>query len=183
MMGSVDVTTSQELVLDDGRHLRLRPLEPSDERAYRRFVASLSTRSQYYRFFSPRQCLTEGEIRHFLHVDHDRREAIAVLDGDEIVGIGRYDQVATRPSDAEVAFVVRDEYQGRGIAPRLLDELASVARPRGIRHFTATVLADNRRMLKVFARSDWLAGRRLEDGAVAVTLDIDRPNAQASGKA
>jgi RimJ/RimL family protein N-acetyltransferase len=175
----------EHVALPDGRRLLLRPLLVSDDRAYRLFVRTLSARSQYYRFFSPRRDLSEREIDHFLHVDYlDRLALVAVHrrgedgdgeDEDEIVAVARYDRASAEPDEAEVAFIVRDDFQGQGIAPRLLRLLAVVARRRGIRRFAATVLPDNQRMLKVFAASGWLTGRRLEDGIIVVSLDIDRP--------
>jgi RimJ/RimL family protein N-acetyltransferase len=163
----------EPIVLSDGRRLRLRPLLPADEAAYRRFVASISMRSQYYRFFSPRRSLTEREIDRFLHMDQvDRLALVAVDDSGELVAVARYDRSSTDPAAAEVAFVVRDDHQGRGLGPVLLRHLASAAAPHGITRFEATVLPDNQPMLKVFARSGWLAHRRLEDGAITVTLDL-----------
>jgi RimJ/RimL family protein N-acetyltransferase len=167
-------SVDEPLVLTDGRRLRLRPLLPSDEAAYRRFVASISPRSQYYRFFSPRRTLTEREIDRFLHMDHVDRLALAAEDeaAGELVAVARYDRSATEPAAAEVAFVVRDDHQGRGLGPQLLAHLAAAARPNGITRFEASVLPDNQPMLKVFGRSGWLTHRRLEDGAIMVAMDL-----------
>jgi RimJ/RimL family protein N-acetyltransferase len=170
---SAPPAVDEPVLLTDGRRLRVRPLLPADEPAYRRFVAAVSPRSQYYRFFSPRPSLTEREIDRFLHDDHVSRLALVAEDeatGD-LVAVARYDRTGD-PAAAEVAFVVRDDHQGRGLGPQLLHHLAAAARPNGIERFEAAVLPDNQPMLKVFARSGWLARRRLEDGAVVVTLDL-----------
>jgi RimJ/RimL family protein N-acetyltransferase len=194
-MASRPPQIEQHVTLPDGRGILLRPLLVTDERAYRLFVATLSARSQYYRFFSARRDLTEREIDHFLHVDYvDRLALVAVhrpSDGEragdgEIVAVSRYDRTGDDPLAAEVAFIVRDDFQGRGIAPHLLRLMAVAAHRQGIRRFVATVLPDNVRMLKVFAATGWVTARRLEDGAIAVTLDIDRPEARVypeTGKA
>jgi RimJ/RimL family protein N-acetyltransferase len=170
------------MTLPDGRRLRLRPLLVDDEPAYRRFVRSLSRRSQYYRFFSPRLDLTEREISHFLHVDYLDRMALVAVDDGEIVAVSRYDRTGDDPGAGEVAFVVRDDVQGMGVAPRLLRLMAVAAHQQGIRRFEATVLPDNQPMLKVFARSGWLVHRTLENGAITITLDIDRPEVEAGAQ-
>jgi GNAT superfamily N-acetyltransferase len=165
----------EPVALPDGREIRLRALLPSDEPAYRGFVATVSARSQYYRFFSPRRSLSEQEIDHFLHVDHVDRVALVATDGPDIVAVARYDRDTTDPTKAEVAFIVRDDYQRQGITPRLLRHLATVARGNGMSHLVATVLPDNQAMLKVFAATGWVTSRRFEDGAIHIVMVI--PNA------
>jgi RimJ/RimL family protein N-acetyltransferase len=160
------------VILRDGRRIRLRPLLVTDEPAYRRFVETVSPRSQYYRFFTPRRRLSEQEIDHFLRVDHADREALVATHDGEIVAVARYDRVAEDPTAAEVAFIVRDDFQGQGIAPRLLRLLAGLAPAHGIRHLVATVLPDNTPMLKVFAATGWVGSRRFEDGAIAIDMAI-----------
>jgi RimJ/RimL family protein N-acetyltransferase len=160
------------VTLPDGRSIRIRPLLGSDEAAYRGFVATVSPRSQYYRFFTPRRVLTEREIDHFLHVDHTDREALVAVHGSDIVAVARYDRDSDDPAAAEVAFIVRDDFQRQGIAPRLLQVMAGLAGTRGIHRLHASVLPDNTGMLKVFANTDWVTSRRFEDGAIAVTMTL-----------
>jgi RimJ/RimL family protein N-acetyltransferase len=174
------------LDLDDGRTVHLRPLVPTDDPAYRLFAASLSAESIYYRFFSPRNTLTEREIDHFLHVDYLDRFAVVAVDGDKIVGVGRYDRphpvessgatgdVSAAADAAEVAFVVADDYQGHGIAGEMLRVLARAARRNGITRFVASVLPDNHKMLQVFADSGWVVERHLEDGVIDIALALTR---------
>jgi GNAT superfamily N-acetyltransferase len=135
-------------------------------------VDTVSPRSQYYRFFSPRRSLSEQEIDHFLHVDHVDRVALVAIHGPEIVAVARYDRDTANPGAAEVAFIVIDDFQRQGIAPRLLRHLATVARGNGMTHLVATVLPDNQPMLKVFAETGWVTSRRFEDGAIAVVMAI-----------
>lgn len=176
-----------ELVTRTGELVQFRPLVPDDDLAYRAFAEGLSPESIYYRFFSPRNRLTEHEIDHFLHVDYVDRFAIAAVAGDRIVAIGRYDRAGAAaldlsPSrrDAEVAFVVADDYQGNGIATQLLRSLARAARPHGIERFVAAVLPDNHRMLQVFADSGWVVDRHFEDGVIQIALAITRGASSAS---
>ena len=182
------------LDLGDGRTVHLRPLVPDDDPAYRLFAASLSAESIYYRFFSPRNTLTEREIDHFLHVDYCDRFAVVAVDGDKIVGVGRYDRSLHAPPDpsatsttsttgttiaanadaAEVAFVVADDYQGHGIAGEMLRVLARAARRNGMSRFVASVLPDNHKMLQVFADSGWVVERHFEDGVIDIALALNR---------
>jgi RimJ/RimL family protein N-acetyltransferase len=173
--------TAETIVLDDGRKLVVRPLLLSDEVAYRAFTQAVSPEATYYRFFSAKPHLTEREIDHFLRIDHVDREALVAVHGPDVVAVARYDRLAGTDT-AEVAFIVRDDFQGHGLAPRLLRLLAAEARRHGIHRFHATVLPDNHPMLRVFARSGWQTNLWLEDGAVALTLDIDRSEVQL-GKA
>jgi RimJ/RimL family protein N-acetyltransferase len=166
------------VTLPDGRPIRLRPLLATDEAAYRRFVATVSPRSQYYRFFTPRRVLTEREIDHFLHVDHNDREALVAVHGPEIVAVARYDRDGEDAAAAEVAFIVSDDFQRQGIAPRLLQVMAGLAYAKGIHRLHASVLPDNTGMLKVFAKSGWVTSRRFEDGAIAIVMTLPESDSQ-----
>ncbi len=156
-----------------GATIHLRPITHDDDPAYREFALSLSPEAIYYRFFSPRSKLTEAEIAHFLTVDYTNRLAIVALDAGRIVGVGRYDRV-DETTDAEVAFIVNDGYQGYGIASTMLRLLARAGRRHGITRLLASVLPDNKKMLGVFASSGWLISRHFEEGVIEVALDIER---------
>jgi len=170
---------AEDVALRDGRRVALRPLLAEDEPAYRRFVGAVSDEAQYYRFFSPRRSLSEQEIAHFVHVDYHDRLAIVAVVGDDIVGIARYDRERD-PGLAEVAFILLDEYQGFGLAGRMLQLLATGARRNAIHRFTASVLPDNQKMLRVFTKSGLLLHRHFVDGIVEVTMrvDLDEPDPQ-----
>ena len=101
----------------------------------------LSDESVYLRFFSPVPRPTAVQLERLTNVDfHDRMVLVAEL-GDEIVAIARYDRCGD--GEAEVAFTVDDEQQGRGLATLLLEHLAVVARGNGIHVFLADTLSDN----------------------------------------
>jgi GNAT superfamily N-acetyltransferase len=85
--------------------------------------------------------------------------------------VARYDRLPESDA-AEVAFVVADEFQGRGVGGLLLRNLAAIARARGIARFVADTLSDNRRMLRTFQRSGFPTTRSRADGVERVTLDI-----------
>ena len=160
-----------DVVLADGGTVHVRPIEPSDAQRYRSFHSGLSSDSLYYRYFSPKPRLTEAEVVRFTTVDMTDRVALVALLGDEIVADARYDRWLGK-DEAEVAFMVADEHQGRGLSTLLLEHLAAIARLNGIARFTAEVLADNRAMLAVFARAGWPMTRALDSGIVDVVFDI-----------
>ncbi len=83
-----------------------------------------------------------------------------------------YDSAAGTPRRAEVAFTVEEDYHGQGIAGRLLRHLARIGRGKGVAHFEAEVLAQNKAMLAVFSRSGLPMGKRIESGTAHVTLDL-----------
>src|SRR5690606_11788385 len=107
--------------------------------------------SRYLRFFAPMPRLSPRDLERFTHVDHDDRVAFVVLVGQEIIAVGRYDRIDAR--SAEVAFNVSDHRQRTGLASVLLEHLAAAARERGINRFTAEVLPENTKMLKVFTET------------------------------
>ena len=126
-----------------GRRLRLRLLERGDADLIRRFYGRLSSETIYRRFLSPITLPNEALVRRLVDIDHHDRDALIALDGDGIAGIARY---GTAPSGShEVAVVVADDLQGRGLGSLLLKRLAHIARLRGIASFHATMLGDNRR--------------------------------------
>jgi GNAT superfamily N-acetyltransferase len=90
---------------------------------------------------------------------------------DDVVGVARYEPT-DRPDTVEVAFVVQDGWQNRGLGTVLLGDLLRVAAARGIRRFRAWVLADNTRMLDLLNRFTTITERKLEHGVVEVTFAI-----------
>jgi acetyl coenzyme A synthetase (ADP forming)-like protein len=161
-----------DVVLLDGGTAHVRPIRPDDGSALVAFHERLSQDTVYSRFFSAKPRLSAAEVEHFTHVDHDARVALVAELGDRIVGVARYDRMA-RERDAEVAFVVADEHQGRGIATVLLEHLASAGRERGITRFVAQTLPGNRQMLEVFRAAGFDETMRYSDGVVHVELAIE----------
>jgi acyl-CoA synthetase (NDP forming)/RimJ/RimL family protein N-acetyltransferase len=160
-----------DVVLSDGGTAHLRPIRPADAELLRVFYARLSPESIYYRFFSPRPKLTDREVEHFTTVDHQSRAALIATIGGEMIAVVRYDRI--KESEAEVAFLVEDAHQGRGLGTVLLEHIAAAARERGVRRFIADVLPDNRRMIKVFREAGYEAEQKFEDGAIRLTLDLE----------
>lgn len=150
-----------DVVLTDGGAVHIRPIRSDDAGAHRAFFARQSKQSVYNQFFGPRKELSEREVAHFTTVDFRDRMAFVVFVGEDMIAVGRYDRIA-RTDEAEVAFAVSDEHQGRGLATLLLEYLATYAAGEGILQFAADTLIDNRRMLGVFRA----AGFRREGGPI-----------------
>jgi acyl-CoA synthetase (NDP forming)/GNAT superfamily N-acetyltransferase len=167
-----------DVVLRDGRTARLRPIRPTDGERLADFHRSLSAETVYYRFFAPYPELTERDVTRFTTVDHADRVAFVAMTGDQIIGVGRYDRVDER--DAEVAFVIRDAHQGRGLGSVLLEHLAAAARERGVRRFVAEVLPTNRRMLSTFEEAGYHPSHKMEDGVVSLAFDLEPTESSVS---
>jgi RimJ/RimL family protein N-acetyltransferase len=131
----------------------IRPIRPSDAALLAEGMRRLSPESVRRRFLAPRSKLTSRELRYLTEVDGCRHYAlVAVLADDpgELVGVGRWVRLDDRPATAEVAITVGDPYQGQGIGKQLGLALADAARARGIKRFTATMLADNEPAHRLF---------------------------------
>ncbi|NUU24394.1 MAG: GNAT family N-acetyltransferase [Streptomycetaceae bacterium] len=172
-----------DVVLRDGATAHLRPVGPQDGDRLVDFYARVSDESKYLRFFTPYPRLSPRDVRHFTHHDWIDRVGLGLFVGGEMVAIVRYDRIGPdgravrtgpqgRSSTAEVAFLVQDDQQGRGVASVLLEHIAAVARERGIRRFVADVLPTNRRMMKVFTEAGYTQQSAFEDGVVRLTLDL-----------
>ncbi|THA74720.1 GNAT family N-acetyltransferase [Streptomyces sp. A0642] len=174
-----------DVVLRDGGTARIRPITTGDAERLVSFYEQVSDESKYYRFFAPYPRLSAKDVHRFTHHDYVDRVGLAVTVGGEFIATVRYDRInaqgrpATAPADeAEVAFLVQDAHQGRGVASALLEHIAAVARERGIRRFAAEVLPANNKMIKVFRDAGYTQQRSFEDGAVHLTLDLE-PTAES----
>jgi acyl-CoA synthetase (NDP forming)/GNAT superfamily N-acetyltransferase len=160
-----------DVVAADGGTVHLRPITPADADGLNGLMERSSDQTRYYRFFGPLKRLSDRELHRFTHVDHDTRVAFVVLLGEQVVAVGRYDRLPGTV-DAEVAFLVEDAHQGRGLGSVLLEHLAAAGRERGIERFVAEVLAQNSRMVRVFRDAGYRAERSFEDGVVHLTFPI-----------
>ena len=136
------------------------------------FIARLSPQTIYYRFFTEHPRLGPAERERFTVVDYVERVAFVALLGDEIVAVGRYDQLPNTPV-AEVAFVVDDDQHGRGLGSILLEHLAAAARERGLRRFEAEVLTANIKMIRVFRDAGYRIEREVDGDSMRLAFDIE----------
>ncbi|MFD8386310.1 GNAT family N-acetyltransferase [Streptomyces sp. NPDC059679] len=169
-----------DVVLRDGGTARIRPITADDAQRLVSFYERVSDESKYYRFFAPYPRLSDRDVHRFTHHDYVDRVGLAATVGDEFIATVRYDRIdghglpSTAPADeAEVAFLVQDAHQGRGVASALLEHIAAVARERGIRRFAAEVLPANTKMIKVFTDAGYTQKRSFEDGVVRLEFDLE----------
>ncbi len=160
-----------DVVAADGATVHIRPITPADADALLGLHARSSERTRYLRFFSPYPRVSDKDLFRFTNVDHCARVALVVLLGEDIIAVGRYERLADR-DEAEVAFLVEDAHQGRGLGSVLLEHLAAAAQERGVRRFVAEVLAENRRMISIFRNAGYQPSRSYDEGVVHLAFDI-----------
>lgn len=175
------MTTDREswaapVVLADGDSAYVRAIRPDDAADLLAFHERQPRENLYRRFFSPKPTLTRTELRHFTEVDFVNRVALVLEVRGVFAAWASYERWPGRP-DADVAFMVDDVHQGKGIATLLLEHLAVIAHTNGVERFTADVLADNRPMLGVFARAGWPVRRHFESGVIDLEFTLDNTEA------
>ena len=172
----------QELVhcvtTQDGGRVFIRPIRPEDAGRPIDLYDRLSRHTAYQRFFTIMKRLPPDWARMLANVDYVKRLALVAEAetprGLELVGVARYEPT-DRPDIVEVAFVVQDGWQGKGLGTVLLHDLLHAAEARGIRRFCAYVLADNSRMLDLIARFTTIVDRKIEMGVAEVTFTPRTP--------
>jgi GNAT superfamily N-acetyltransferase len=152
-----------------------RPVKPTDEALEREFFYSLSDESIYYRFFNLVKAMPHEKIQPMVNIDYREEMGIVGLIGEpgdeEMVAIGRF---KNDPSDnmSEVAFLVRDDWQNRGIGSYLMGKLIEIAQEMGIEGFKAEVLAENKKMLHVFHKCGYPIHSRLDEGSYFIVINF-----------
>jgi acetyltransferase len=141
----------EEVALADGRRLRLRPIRPEDEPALVAAFRQLSPEAVRLRFFAPLKELTHQAAARLTQIDYDREMAFLLLDGKELLGVGR---LAADPGfeQAEFALVVASDRQGHGYGTLLLDHVLRYAKARGVKRVVGHVLRENHKMLELTKR-------------------------------
>lgn len=173
------------VTLRDGVRVQLRPIRPEDQARLIELYDRLSRHSAYQRFFTVMRRLPPDWAKLLATVDYRRRLALVAEHegphGPELLGVGRYEPT-DREDTAEVAFVVQDGWQNRGLGTILFQSVLEAAVARGIRRFVAYVLADNLRMHDLIRRFADIEQRKIEQGVVEIvftprpgTTDSPRP--------
>lgn len=163
-------------LLNDGTQINFRPIHPTDEPRMRDLFYALSQQTMYYRFMSFRRVVPRREIQEFVYIDH-RNDVTVVATlpeahGEEIIAVGSY-YLDPKSNMAEVAFVVHDKWQNRGIGTSMLRYLIRIARRNGIRGFTAEVLTDNKAMQAVFNKSNCKIKTRFTGNVISFEMAFD----------
>ncbi|WP_343964994.1 GNAT family N-acetyltransferase, partial [Kribbella koreensis] len=159
-----------DALASDGSVVHLRPIRRDDEAALMAINHRLSDRSVYLRFFGLSRLTADEHTRHLVEADpaHGHVALVAEVDG-VVAGVASYEPM--RADEAEMAFLIDDTVHGRGLGTLLLEQLAAVARERGIRHLHADTLAENAPMLRVFLDSGFREVHKLDSGLVELSLD------------
>jgi GNAT superfamily N-acetyltransferase len=165
-----------EMILSGGTQVFFRSIRPTDESAVKDLLFALSRETVYYRFMSGAVKFTPPSIQDFVFIDHRKDVCIAgatpETHGDLIVAVGRY-YLDPGSNHAEVAFVIRDDWQGRGIGKFLFHHLATIAKRNGIAGFTAETLGDNKRMRAIFNKSGMKVQSDMKEGVVSYKMDFE----------
>ncbi|WP_026917758.1 bifunctional GNAT family N-acetyltransferase/acetate--CoA ligase family protein [Gordonia shandongensis] len=171
-----------DVLASDGGVVHLRPIVPEDADRLVAFHDGLSERTRYMRYFGPTPTLPPREVVRMTTVDYRNRVALLAFLGDEVIAMGLYEGLAQdgKPTSAEVAFVVADAHQGRGLGPILLEHLAGAAAENGFARFEAEVLSENPNMVAVFRDAGYQVSRAFDGSTVHVEFLIDPTEALLS---
>jgi len=162
----------------DGLKVRFRAIRPSDEEEMRRLFYRFSSEAVYYRYFVPLKAMPHDRMQKYVNVDYSRNISIVGLVGEPgagtIIAEARYAALPDRPY-ADTAFIVDENYQGKGIATYLLDMLIRIARERGMHGIVADVLPNNTAMRKVYEKAPYSlkATRKTDYYNLTITFDQD----------
>jgi len=162
----------QGVTLRNGAAVRLRPIHPDDAPRLMALCQRLTPRTVYQRFFSIRRRRPE-EAHAFANVNYRQRMAVVAevdVEGEpQLIGVARYG-----PSDegttADIGLVVADGWQGLGLGSLLLEEILRAGEERGIHQFSADVLTENRRVLRLLARHTAITRRTVDSGVTSVVF-------------
>lgn len=173
VVGSQEIATS--FLLEDGNLVSFRAIHPTDEPRIRELFYGVSAETLYTRFMSRIKWISREQVRDFVYIDHRTEVAIVgtvpEAHGDSIIAVGRY-YLDPHTNRAEVAFIVHDAWQNRGIGSFLLKHLITTAKRNGIRGFSAEVLRENKAMQIVFQHSGCKVSSQLKGDVYYFELDF-----------
>ena len=177
MVGMNAADAAEAVRLRDGTELFLRPIRPDDAPRLRALHSRLSPESIYLRFLGPHPVLTEEDAGRLATVDYRHTMAIVAVrkngEDEAILGVARYAAVDPKSLDeAEVAIVVEDAYQGRGLGTLLMRRLIDYARRQGVAAFSAEITAGNERVMRFIRRSGLTTERSLDGGVWHIRVNV-----------
>lgn len=165
-------------IFKGGLEVRFRAIKPSDEEEMRRLFYRFSDQAVYYRYFSPIKTMPHARMQEYVNVDCNSTISIVGLVGEQpeehVIAEARYVKHKSRPAYADLAFVVDEKVQGVGVATYLYRMLARLAKERGLKGFTADVLASNKGMMKVFEKGGFPFQANMEQGVFGLTIPFER---------
>ncbi|MDO8282586.1 MAG: GNAT family N-acetyltransferase [Thermodesulfovibrionia bacterium] len=186
MAANADGPSIIRVILRDGQSLKVRPITHEDKEKLKDLFYRLSPQTRYLRFGYMKSYVSDQELDYFTVIHPPDTYAYVALTGEEkeehIVGVGRWFLTPDK-STAEIAFVVEDTIQIRGIGTALLEQLADAAAKYRIKHFIARVLPENTRMLEVFEESGFSISKRIHEGAYELIFNLEEQEEYAKRQA
>jgi acyl-CoA hydrolase/RimJ/RimL family protein N-acetyltransferase len=161
--------------LRDGTEIFFRPVKPTDEAAMSEMLYSLSEASVRTRFMTQTMTFPHKDVQQLTNIDY--RQDLSIVgtvpgvSGEHVVAIAQY-YLDPKTKAAEVAFIVQDEWQKKGMGTLLLDYLTQIARQRGVKRFYAKVLPNNKPMLAVFHSSGYEVNTEFDGDVYSITYDL-----------
>jgi acyl-CoA hydrolase/RimJ/RimL family protein N-acetyltransferase len=163
--------------LKDGTEIFFRPIKPTDEPAFAKMLYSLSEESVRTRYMTRTVAFPHKDIQQLTNIDYKKDLAIVGVvpgvSGEEIVAIAQY-FLDPKTQAAEVAFLVQDEWQQKGMGTFLLEYVTKIARQRGVKRFYAKVLPNNKPMLAIFHNSGFKVNTEFDGDVYSITYDLTK---------
>jgi RimJ/RimL family protein N-acetyltransferase len=163
--------------LRDGTEIFFRPVKPTDEAALSEMLYSLSDESVRKRYMAHTVAFPHKQVQQLTNIDYLQNLAIVGtvpgVSGEQIVAIAQY-FLDPKTQAAEVAFIVQDEWQQKGMGTFLLDYITKTAKKRGVKRFYAKVLPSNKPMLSIFYNSGYKVNTEFDGEAYSITYDLDQ---------
>lgn len=161
--------------LKDGTEIYFRPIKPTDEPALSEMLYSLSRATVHYRYLTQSMTFPHKDVQQLTHVDFQHDMTIVGVvpgpSGEDIVAIAQY-FLDPMTLSAEVAFLVQDEWQQKGMGSHLLNTITSIAKGRGVKKFYAKVLPDNKPMLQLFYNSGYAINTEFDGEVYSIDYDL-----------
>jgi len=165
-----------DAVFKGGLQAWIRPIKPSDESMIQDLFYNLSESSVYFRYFAPRKSMPHENLQRYVNVSEDEGLSLVVFVGPRenrrIIAESRY-MLEPDKEFADVAFMVDEEFHGRGIASFLIKYMIEIAKERGIKGFKADILNSNSPMVAVFDKLPYVQHRRFEGGEISLKFRFD----------
>ena len=163
--------------LRDGTEIFFRPVKPTDEAALSEMLYSLSEQSVRTRYFTHTMRFPHKDVQQITNIDYQQDLSIVGTvpgaSGEDVVAIAQY-FLDPKTQAAEVAFIVQDEWQQKGMGTFLLDYITQIAKKRDVRRFYAKVLPANKAMLAIFHNSGYKVNTEFDGSAYSVTYDLTK---------
>jgi len=173
-------------VFPDGTRVFFRPIKMTDEDLMKDLFYRCSEQTIYHRFFRSLRSMPRRDLVHFVHIDYSKEMAIVGIvrepqkpEREEIICVGRY-YLNRATNIAEVAYLVRDDYQRRGIGTYLVRYLARIARETGVAGFDAEILPDNLPAMNVLHKLGFPVETVAAEGNYQLRVRFERPKEQAA---